>query len=69
RFAGGSLTYAELDMCASRLAVRLAAHGITKESIVGVLCERSPEMLTAVLAVLKAGGAYLPLDPTYPQER
>ncbi|PAD56813.1 hypothetical protein CHH92_24990, partial [Bacillus sonorensis] len=48
RFAGGSLTYAELDMCASRLAVRLAAHGITKESIVGVLCERSPEMLTAV---------------------
>ncbi|MCY8377324.1 amino acid adenylation domain-containing protein, partial [Bacillus inaquosorum] len=46
-----------------------AARGVTKESIVGVLFERSPEMLIAVLAVLKAGGAYLPLDPAYPKER
>ncbi|MBV2241143.1 AMP-binding protein [Bacillus inaquosorum] len=69
RFSGGSLTYAELDMYAGRLAVHLAARGVTKESIVGVLFERSPEMLIAVLAVLKAGGAYLPLDPAYPEER
>ncbi|MCY8725710.1 amino acid adenylation domain-containing protein, partial [Bacillus inaquosorum] len=69
RFSGGSLTYAELDMYAGRLAARLAARGVTKESIVGVLSERSPEMLIAVLAVLKAGGAYLPLDPAYPKER
>ncbi|WEY90413.1 non-ribosomal peptide synthetase [Bacillus subtilis] len=69
RFSGGSLTYAELDMYASRLAAHLAARGVTNESIVGVLSERSPDMLIAVLAVLKAGGAYLPLDPAYPKER
>ncbi|QFY84841.1 amino acid adenylation domain-containing protein [Bacillus subtilis] len=69
RFSGGSLTYAELDMYASRLAARLAARGVTNEIIVGILSERSPDMLIAVLAVLKAGGAYLPLDPAYPKER
>ncbi|MEK5211661.1 plipastatin non-ribosomal peptide synthetase PpsC [Bacillus sp. FSL R5-0603] len=69
RFSGGLLTYAELDMYASRLAAHLAARGVTNESIVGVLSERSPDMLIAVLAVLKAGGAYLPLDPAYPKER
>ncbi|MFK2815470.1 plipastatin non-ribosomal peptide synthetase PpsC [Bacillus subtilis] len=69
RFSGGSLTYAELDMYASRLAAHLAARGVTNESIVGVLSERSPDMLIAVLAVLKAGGAYLPLDSAYPKER
>ncbi|QIW80197.1 non-ribosomal peptide synthetase [Bacillus tequilensis] len=69
RFSGGLLTYAELDLYASRLAAHLAARGVTKESIVGVLSERSPDMLIAVLAVLKAGGAYLPLDPAYPKER
>ncbi|WP_041517884.1 plipastatin non-ribosomal peptide synthetase PpsC [Bacillus subtilis] len=69
RFSGGSLTYAELDMYASRLAAHLTARGVTNESIVGVLSERSPDMLIAVLAVLKAGGAYLPLDPAYPKER
>ncbi|MEK3800887.1 plipastatin non-ribosomal peptide synthetase PpsC [Bacillus sp. FSL K6-1234] len=69
RFSGGSLTYAELDMYASQLAAHLAARGVTNESIVGVLSERSPDMLIAVLAVLKAGGAYLPLDPAYPKER
>lgn len=56
-------------MYASRLAAHLAARGVTNESIVGILSERSPDMLIAVLAVLKAGGAYLPLDPAYPKER
>ncbi|WP_332276277.1 plipastatin non-ribosomal peptide synthetase PpsC [Bacillus subtilis] len=69
RFSGGSLTYAELDMYASRLAAHLTERGVTNESIVGILSERSPDMLIAVLAVLKAGGAYLPLDPAYPKER
>jgi fengycin family lipopeptide synthetase C len=69
RFSGGSLTYTELDMYASQLAAHLAARGVTNESIVGILSERSPDMLIAVLAVLKAGGAYLPLDPAYPKER
>ncbi|MHC5547945.1 plipastatin non-ribosomal peptide synthetase PpsC [Bacillus subtilis] len=69
RFSGGLLTYAELDLYASRLAAHLAARGVTNESIVGVLSERSPDMLIAVLAVLKAGGAYLPLDSAYPKER
>ncbi|MDI6686457.1 plipastatin non-ribosomal peptide synthetase PpsC [Bacillus subtilis] len=69
RFSGGSLTYTELDMYANRLAAHLAARGVTNESIVGILSERSPDMLIAVLAVLKAGGAYLPLDPAYPKER
>ncbi|MCI3198125.1 AMP-binding protein, partial [Bacillus sp. HU-1818] len=68
-FANGSLTYRELDAYSNRLAVRLAAKGVTKESIVGILAERSPEMMIAVLAVLKAGGAYLPLDPAYPAGR
>ncbi|WP_277714781.1 non-ribosomal peptide synthetase [Bacillus atrophaeus] len=68
-FANGSLTYGELDAYSNRLAVRLAAKGVTKESIVGILAERSPEMIIAVLAVLKAGGAYLPLDPAYPAGR
>ncbi|MCY8950732.1 amino acid adenylation domain-containing protein [Bacillus atrophaeus] len=68
-FANGSLTYGELDAYSNRLAVRLAAKGVTKESIVGILAERSPEMMIAVLAVLKAGGAYLPLDPAYPDGR
>ncbi|MGE1080580.1 condensation domain-containing protein, partial [Bacillus subtilis] len=49
RFSGGLLTYAELDMYASRLAAHLAARGVTNESIVGVLSERSPDMLIAVL--------------------
>ncbi|MGC2879284.1 plipastatin non-ribosomal peptide synthetase PpsC [Bacillus subtilis] len=69
RFSGSSLTYTELDMYANRLAAHLAARGVTNESIVGILSERSPDMLIAVLAVLKAGGAYLPLDPAYPKER
>ncbi|MDD9787137.1 AMP-binding protein, partial [Bacillus subtilis] len=63
RFSGGSLTYAELDMSASRLAAHRAARGLTIECIVGDLAERSPLMLNADLAVLTAGGAYMTLDP------
>ncbi len=63
------ITYGELDRRADRLARRLLRRGLAPESPVGVFLERSPETVTALLAVLKAGGAYLPLDPAYPDER
>ncbi|MGF6358332.1 amino acid adenylation domain-containing protein/non-ribosomal peptide synthase protein (TIGR01720 family), partial [Paenibacillus sp. 4624] len=63
------LTYAELNERANRLAATLRAKGIGRESIVGILAERSVDLLVAVLAVWKAGGAYVPLDPDYPADR
>ncbi|HEV7517573.1 MAG TPA: condensation domain-containing protein, partial [Thermoanaerobaculia bacterium] len=63
------LTYRELDLASNRLARWLVASGVGPEAIVGVLFERSLEMVVALLGVLKAGGAYLPLDPSTPQER
>ncbi|HZF08657.1 MAG TPA: amino acid adenylation domain-containing protein, partial [Thermoanaerobaculia bacterium] len=68
--AGGEqITYGELDRRAARLARRLLGLGLPPEAPVGVFAERSPAMVTALLAVLQAGGAYLPLDPAYPDER
>ncbi|HKV08246.1 MAG TPA: non-ribosomal peptide synthase/polyketide synthase, partial [Thermoanaerobaculia bacterium] len=66
---GLRLTYRELDLRAGRLARRLVALGVGPEVPVAVLAGRSPEALVAILAVLKAGGCYLPLDPAYPEER
>ncbi len=63
------LTYAELNRRANRLAHYLQAQGIGPDRLVGVLMERSPDMVVALLATLKAGGAYVPLDPGYPVER
>ncbi|HEY4597548.1 MAG TPA: amino acid adenylation domain-containing protein, partial [Thermoanaerobaculia bacterium] len=67
--ASDTLTYRELDRAVRRLAVRLRASGVGPESIVGLCAERSVEMVTGMLAILEAGGAYLPLDPAYPPER
>ena len=64
-----SLTYAELDVRANQLAHRLRELGVGPEVLVGVLIERSLDMLVALLGVLKAGGAYLPLDPYFPKDR
>ncbi len=63
------LTYAELNLRANQLAHYLHSLGIGPESLVGVLMERSVPMVVALLAVLKTGGAYLPLDPAYPRDR
>lgn len=62
-------TYSELNRRANRLAHRLRALGAGPGTMVGVFVERSPEAVAALLAILKAGSAYVPLDPAYPGER
>lgn len=64
-----SLTYAELEQQANRLAHYLCSTGIGPGALVGIALERTPAMPMAALAVLKAGAAYVPLDPSYPGER
>jgi len=66
---GDSLSYADLNSRANQLAHYLQRHGIGPESLVGIMTERSLEMLVAVLATFKAGAAYVPLDPSYPRDR
>ena len=63
------LTYAELNARANQLADLLRERGVGAETRVGILLERSVEMVVAVLGILKAGGAYVPLDPFWPAER
>ncbi len=69
RFGDESLTYAELDARANQLAGHLRASGVGPGVLVGVWMERSLEMLVAVLATMKSGGALLPLDPGFPADR
>jgi amino acid adenylation domain-containing protein len=63
------LTYAELNKRANQLAHHLRTLGVGADVLVGVLMERSVEMIVGLLGIVKAGGAYLPLDPSHPQER
>jgi len=64
-----SLTFAELNQRANKLAHHLQLMGVGPDVIVGLCCERSVELVIGLLGILKAGGAYLPLDPATPAER
>lgn len=68
-FEDQQLTYRELNERANQLAHFLQTLGVKPEARVGILCERSLEMITALVGVAKAGGAYVPLDPLFPSER
>lgn len=68
-FGGISLTYAELDARSSDLAARLAKLGAGPEVLVGICMERSLELVIGLLGILKAGAAYVPLEPSYPKDR
>lgn len=69
RWDGGSLSYADLDQRVNQLAHYLRIQGVGPKLCVGLYLERSPELMIAMLAVLSAGAAYVPLDPRYPAER
>ena len=66
---GGRMTYGELDARATRLARHLRRHGVRAGTRVGICLERGAEQVVAALAALRAGAAYVPLDPAYPAER
>ncbi|MGB6479856.1 MAG: amino acid adenylation domain-containing protein [Candidatus Sulfotelmatobacter sp.] len=68
-FGNESLTYRELNQRANQLAHHLVSLGVGPDVLVGILVERSLEMVVGLLGILKAGGAYVPLDPAYPSER
>jgi amino acid adenylation domain-containing protein len=68
-FDGGSLSYSELDQRANQLANILRAEGVAREVPVALCLARSAESIVAVLGILKAGGVYVPLEPSYPEER
>ncbi len=69
RYSGRSMTYAELDACANRLARVLRSHGARRGTLVGVALDRSADMVAVLLGVLKAGAGYVPLDPDFPSRR
>src|SRR5207249_5573404 len=68
-FEDVTLSYAELNLQANRLAHYLISQGVGPETVVAIALPRSIEMVVSLLAILKAGGAYLPLDPDYPPQR
>ncbi|WP_144028931.1 non-ribosomal peptide synthetase, partial [Paenibacillus tyrfis] len=68
-FEDKQLTYCELNERANRLARTLRAEGVQPDQLVGIMVERSLDMIVGIFGILKAGGAYVPIDPDYPQER
>ncbi|RIK32674.1 MAG: non-ribosomal peptide synthetase [Anaerolineae bacterium] len=68
-FNSQQMTYRELNERANQLARHLRSLGVSSETPVGISAERSAEMVVGLLAILKAGGTYIPLDPHFPQER
>ncbi|UCH98458.1 MAG: amino acid adenylation domain-containing protein [Candidatus Aminicenantes bacterium] len=69
KYKNAFITYMELNRNSNQLAHQLREKGIPPHTIVGIMVERSIEMIIALMGILKAGGAYLPIDPDYPQER
>ncbi|HET6492370.1 MAG TPA: AMP-binding protein, partial [Burkholderiales bacterium] len=68
-YEGQHVRYAQLNRRANRIAHRLRELGVQPDQLVGLRAERGIEMVIGILGILKSGGAYLPLDPTYPKER
>ncbi|WP_218936580.1 non-ribosomal peptide synthetase [Bacillus cereus] len=68
-FEGQQLTYRELNLRANQLARTLRNEGVKRDQLVGIMVERSLDMIVGILGILKAGGAYVPVDPEYPKER
>jgi len=66
---GGVLKYCELDRLSNQLAHHIIRYGIKPDDVVGVYMERSPDLVIVLFGILKAGAAYLPLDPSYPEDR
>src|SRR3989304_1698147 len=64
-----TLTYNELNRRANQVAHTLRAHGVGADTLVGICMERSLEMVIGLLGILKAGSAYVPMDPSYPKDR
>ena len=69
KFAEQELTYLQLNERANQLAHYLQTLGVKPDTLIGICCDRSLEMLIGLLGILKSGGAYVPLDPAYPSER
>ena len=69
RFGDATITYADLDRRANRLAHQLRAEGVGHDTLVGLGVERSIDMVVGLLGILKAGGAYVPIDPSFPRDR
>ncbi len=69
KFEQNTLTYKELNEKANRIAHFLIDEGVKPDMLVGLYIDRSLDMIIGILAILKSGGAYLPLDPSYPEER
>ncbi|SFJ94446.1 non-ribosomal peptide synthetase, partial [Thermoflavimicrobium dichotomicum] len=68
-YQGESITYQQLNKMSNQLARALKKKGVQREQIVGIISERSFDMIVGLLGILKAGGAYMPIDPTYPADR
>ncbi|WDF52837.1 amino acid adenylation domain-containing protein [Paenibacillus sp. KACC 21273] len=68
-YKGEYLTYTDLNNKANRLAHYIRNQGLINDHLVGIVSDRSIQMIVAMLAILKAGGAFLPIDPSYPEER
>ncbi|MBO7564194.1 MAG: amino acid adenylation domain-containing protein, partial [Clostridiales bacterium] len=68
-FEEESWTYAQLNEKANQIAWRLRELGIKPDDLVAIICERSLEMIAGILGILKSGGAYVPMDPSYPEDR